>query len=78
MPAAKGNGAEVRPIYRRGDRVLVNLPPGYYGLVIHASDFIDGEVWFYGRGADVIMPFPATKIVRRLAPDEPLTRPELK
>lgn len=78
MPDRHGKLADVRPIYRKGDRVLVHLPLGYYGLVIHASDIIDGEVWFYGRGTDVIMPFPVTKIVRRLTPDEPLTRPEVK
>lgn len=67
----------VRPIYRKGDRVLVHLPSGDYGLVIHASDTIDGEVWFYGKGVG-IMPFPATSIVRRLAPDEALTWPGLE
>lgn len=66
---------EVRSIYRRGDRVLVHLPSGYYSLVIHASDVIDGELWFYGKGAG-IMPFPSTSIVRRLAPDEAFSWPE--
>jgi hypothetical protein len=70
MPAAKGKRAEVRPDYGRGDRVLVKMPLCYYILVIHASDTIDGEVWFYGKGADVIMPFPAACIVRRLVPGE--------
>lgn len=74
MPAAKGDGAEVHPIYRKGDRVLVHLPLGYYGLVIHASEIIDGELWFYGKGVG-IMPFPATSIIRRLARDEGLTWP---
>ena len=77
MPVAKGELPEVRPIYRKGDRVLVHLPSGYYGLVIHASDVIDGQLWFYGRGLG-IMPFPATSIVRRLAQDEALIWPKLK
>ncbi|HWW74719.1 MAG TPA: hypothetical protein VNZ44_04935 [Pyrinomonadaceae bacterium] len=77
MPAAEGELAEVRPIYRKGDRVLVHLPSGYYGLVIRTSEVIDGELWFYGVGAG-IMPFPAASIVRRLAPDEALIWPKLK
>lgn len=74
MPDRHGKTADVRPIYRKGERVLVHLPSGYYGLVIHASDVFDGEVWFYGKGAG-IMPFPSTRIVRRLAPDESLVWP---
>jgi hypothetical protein len=77
MPAAKGKLAEVRPPYERGDRVLVKMPLCYYILVIHASNTIDGELWFYGKGADIIMPFPSSCIVRRLAPGEGPTRPEL-
>ena len=76
MPDRHGKLADVRPTYGKGDRVLVKLPLCYYILVIHESDTIDGEVWFYGKGADVIMPFPAAGIVRRLAPAEDLTRPE--
>jgi hypothetical protein len=75
MPDRHGKLADVRPAYGRGDRVLVKLPLCYYVLVIHASDIIDGELWFYGRGVDVIMPFPAACIVRRLAPGEAPTRP---
>lgn len=76
MPAAKGKPADVHPIYRKDDRVLVHLPSGYYGLVIHASEVIDGKLWYYGKGLG-IMPFPATSIVRRLAPDEDLIWPDL-
>lgn len=59
-----------RPVYGKGDRVLVKLPCCFYTLEIHASEVIDGEVWFYGKGADVIMPFPTSCIVRRLTPGE--------
>lgn len=76
MPAAKGTGAEVRPIYRLGDHVLVRLPAGLYRMEIRASEVIDGEVWFYGRRAHLIGPFTAACVVRRLTPDEILTRPE--
>lgn len=65
MPDEQGVG-EVRPIYRRGDCVLVKLPLCFYVLVIHASEVIGGELWFYGRGADIILPFPATCIVCRI------------
>lgn len=70
MPDRHGKTPGARPSYARGDRVLVRLPLCYYILVIHASEIIDGELWFYGRGVDIIMPFPATCIVRRLMLDE--------
>lgn len=77
MPDRHGKLADVRPAYEKGDRVLVKLPLCYYVLVIHASDIINGELWFYGKGVDIIMPFPAACVVRRLAPSEDLVRPEL-
>lgn len=70
MPADRVEFADVRPIYRLGDYVLVCLPTGLYQLEIRASEVIDGEVWFYGRSACLIMPFPVARIVRRLAPDD--------
>lgn len=70
MPADRVELADVRPIYKPGDCVLVRLPTGLYQLEIRASEVIEGEVWFYGRSACLIMPFPVTGIVRRLAPDE--------
>jgi hypothetical protein len=76
MPDRHGKLADVRPAYGRGDRVLVRLPLCYYVLVIHASDLIDGEVWFYGKGVDIIMPFPAACVVRRLSLGEDLAGPE--
>lgn len=78
MPAAKGRGAEVRPIYRRGDRVLVEMEDGFYDLTIQLSEIIDGALWLYGAGTGFIKTFPAECIVRRLAPGEDFTwrRPE--
>lgn len=76
MPDRHGKIVEVRPTYAMGDRVLVKLPLCFYVLMIHASETIDGEVWFYGRGADIIMPFPAACVVRRLALGEAPARPE--
>lgn len=70
MPAAKGNSAEVRPIYRKGDHVLVRLPAGLYRMKIRATEVIDGELWFYGRRGHLIGPFTAACVVRRLTPDE--------
>ncbi|MBV8857895.1 MAG: hypothetical protein JOZ02_13255 [Acidobacteria bacterium] len=75
MPAAEGKTADVRPIYRKGDRVLVELESGFYDVVIHVSEFIAGELWLYGIGPGFIKTFPAGCIVRRLAPGEALTWP---
>lgn len=75
MPGEHGK-AEVRPIYRRGDRVLVELSSGYYDLVIQSSEIIDGELWLYGAGPGFVKTFPAGCIVRRLAPGENFTWPE--
>lgn len=73
MPAANGKRAEVRPIYRKGDRVLVELESGLYDLVIQVSEIIAGELWLYGAGPGFIKTFPAVCVVRRLAPGEDLT-----
>lgn len=70
MPADRGEFSDVRPIYRLGDHVLVRLPTGLHQLEIRASEVIDGEVRFYGRGACLIMPFTVACVVRRLTPEE--------
>lgn len=72
MPDERGVG-DVRPIYRAGDRVLVELPPCYYELVIQSWEIISGELWLYAKVAGSPLPFPATCIVRRLAPGEAFT-----
>lgn len=78
MPAAKGNSADVRPIYRVGDHVLVRLPAGLYRMEIRVTEVINGELWFYGRRGHLIGPFTAACVVRRLTPDEIGARPGSK
>jgi hypothetical protein len=70
MPDRHGELAEVRPIYRKGDRVLVELPSGYYVLMIQASEVVAGELWFDGESSEFGTSFPARSIIRRLAPGE--------
>jgi hypothetical protein len=75
MPDRHGKLAEVRPIYRIGDRVLVELESGFYDLIIRSSEIIAGELWLYGAGPGFIKTFPAGCIVRRLALGEVFTWP---
>jgi hypothetical protein len=75
MPDRHGKFAEVRPIYRRGDRVLVELESGFYYLTVLLSEVIAGELWLYGAGPGFVKTFPAGCIVRRLAPGEDITWP---
>ena len=75
MPDRHGKLAEVCPIYRKGDRVLVELESGFYDVVIHVSEVIAGELWLYGVGPGFIKTFPAWCIVRRLTPGEDLRWP---
>jgi hypothetical protein len=75
MPDRHGKTADVRPIYRKGDRVLVELDSGFYDLTILLSEVVAGELWLYGAGAGFVKTFPAGRIVRRLAPGEDLTWP---
>ncbi len=70
--------AEVRPIYRRGDRVLAELPSGFYELVVQSSEIVDGELWLYGKGVGFGTSFPARCIVGRLRPGEGFTWPMSK
>jgi hypothetical protein len=78
MPDRHGKTAEVRPIYRKGDRVMVKLPSGFYVLVIQASEFIAGELWLDGHSAEFGTSFPARCVVRRLAPGENFTWPKIE
>lgn len=75
MPDRHGKLAEVRPIYRRGDRVLVELESGFYDLTIQSSEIIAGELWLYGAGPGFVKTFTAGCIVRRLAFGEDFTWP---
>jgi hypothetical protein len=65
VPDEHGKAAEVRPIYRRGDRVLVELPFGYCD-VVEGSEIEDGRVWLYGACGGLGVRFTAKAVVRRL------------
>ena len=68
--AAPPQAAEVASIYRPGDRVLVECPPGFYDIVIHSTGFEGGLHWLYGVSAGVAMSFTARQVLRRLGPHE--------
>lgn len=78
MPDRHGDGAEVRSIYRAGDRVLVELPPWFYLLKIESWEVIQGELWLHAKVGSSTMPFPAACVVRRLAPGEVFIWPMLR
>jgi hypothetical protein len=69
--------AEVRPIYRKGDRVLVKLLTGFCAFVIQECEYREGELWFYGVSCCSMMYFPAESIVGRLDAGEVLSWSEL-
>ncbi|MDT5268422.1 MAG: hypothetical protein QOH49_608 [Acidobacteriota bacterium] len=70
MPDRHGELADVRSIYRTGDRVVVELPHGFYVLTIHSAEVIAGELWLRGSWMGFGTSFPARCIIRRLAPGE--------
>jgi hypothetical protein len=78
MPAANGKRAEVRSIYRRGDRIVVELPPDFYVLLVRSWEIIGGELWLHAKVGGFTIPFPATRVIRRLAPSEIFTRSMVK
>jgi hypothetical protein len=76
MPADHGTRAEVRPIYRRGDRVLVKLPFGYCEVVIQSYEMRLGALWLNGFGPGSLVSFPMKKVRYRLSPHHVLGWPE--
>lgn len=76
MPDRHGELADVRPIYRRGDRVLVELPSGRYQLAVQSAEIVGGELWLHGEASEFSKSFPAKCVVRRLKPGEGFTRPQ--
>jgi len=74
MSHKRGEAAELRSIYRRGDRVLVELESGFYVLVIQTSEIAGGELWLHaaGFGFEFGTSFRAKCIVRRLRRGEVL------
>jgi len=75
MPDRHGKLAEVRPIFRRGDRVLVKVPFGYCEVTVLRYQVIGGQLWLHGTSAGSTMSFPIHKIRGRLAPNESLGWP---
>ena len=68
MPDRHGKLAEVRPIYRTGDRVLVKIPFGYCEMVVQGFETRDGALWLNGRVWGFYVCFPMRRIKGRLAP----------
>lgn len=64
---------DVRPIYRRGDRVLVELWPWFYILMIESWEVIQDELWLHCKIRDSAIAFPASCVMRRLAPGQKFT-----
>jgi hypothetical protein len=72
MPGEQGK-AEVRPIYKKGDRVLVKFLTGFCAFVIQECEYREGELWFYGVSCCSMMYFPVASIVGRLGAGEVLS-----
>lgn len=67
MLGEHGRG-EVRPIFRRGDRVLVKVPFGYCEMVVQGFETRGGSLWLYGLVWGFLVSFPIKRVRRRLAP----------
>jgi hypothetical protein len=72
MPGEQGK-AEVRPIYEKGDRVLVRFLTGFCAFVIQECEDRGGELWFYGASCCSMMYFPVASVVGRLDAGEVLS-----
>lgn len=68
MPDRHGKTADVRPIFRRGDRVLVKLPFGYCEVVIQGYEVRGGALWINELGPGSLVSFPMKKVRYRLSP----------
>lgn len=73
MPDERGKVAEVRPIYRKGDRVLVEMPFGYCDVIIEGSEVEGGRTRLYGVCGRMGIRFTAEAVVCRLAWDQVLS-----
>jgi len=63
-----GEGApEVRPIYREGDRVLVEFPFGYCEVIIEGTEIEGGQLRLYGVCVGLGLRFTSEAVVYRLA-----------
>jgi hypothetical protein len=67
---AKNRTADVLPIYRPGDRLLVVLTLVYYEVTVQQVEMRKGGLWLYGAGEGFALAFPAESVRGRLAPGE--------
>jgi hypothetical protein len=68
--AKKIQQAEVLPIYRPGDRLIVELMFVYYEVTVQRCEMRAGSPWLYGVGEGFALAFPAERVRGRLAPGE--------
>lgn len=61
----------VRPIFRRGDRVLVRTSFGYFDVVVQWYEIKEGKLWLCGEGPGFGGVFPVTDVIRRISPHQP-------
>lgn len=60
----------MRPIYRRGDRVLVKIPFGFCELTVLPQKLKSGMLWLYGVCYGFKIFFLASQIIRRVLPHQ--------
>lgn len=58
--------AEVRPIYRKEDRVLVKFPFGSCEVVVQRHAIKSGRVLLYGVCYGFVVPFFTSQVIRRI------------
>jgi hypothetical protein len=76
MSIERGVG-EVRPIFRKGDRVVVKIEFGFCEIIIQRHEIKNGRVWLYGTFQGIAVLFPATKVLRRLTQHQALKWPNV-
>lgn len=69
--------AEVRSIYRKGDRVMVKIEFGYCEIVVQRHEIKNERLWLYGIYQGIAILFPATKVIRRLTRHEAVKWPDV-
>lgn len=69
MSVEQGGGegvADVRPIFRKGDRLLVKFPFGSCEMVVQRHAIKSGRVWLYGMCYGFVVLFFASQVIRRI------------
>jgi hypothetical protein len=69
--------AEVRSIYRKGDRVIVKIEFGFCEIVVQRYEIKEGRLWLYGECQGIAILFPATKVIYRLTQYQALKWPDV-